>query len=125
MDLFHHIKISTLYHYYNDLKYVHTDVVNLDKFNNFSLKYGDLVDLGKVNALIFGTKNHMDSKPILIAVNIRKADNTLTFNSNIISGEGIYIGLGSPATNLDFKGFDNYTVLTIISNDVIKVDMWN
>lgn len=114
-----------LYHYNNDLKYVHTDVINLDKFNNFSLKYGDLVDLGKVNVLIFGTKNYMDSKPILIAVNIRKANNTLTFNSNIISGEGIYIGLGSPTTNLDFKGFDNYTVLTIISNDIIKADMWN
>ena len=114
-----------LYHYYNDLKYVHTNVINLDKFNNFSLKYGDLVDLGKVNVLIFGTKNYMDDKPILIAVNIRKANNTLTFNSNIISGEGIYIGLGSPTTNLDFKGFDNYTVLTIISNDIIKADMWN
>ena len=100
-------------------------MINLDKFNNFSLVYADLVNLGKVNLLIFGTRNYMDSKPILISVNIRKQNNTLTFNSNIISGEGIYIGLGSPTTNLDFKGFDNYTILTIISNDIIKVNMWN
>ena len=110
---------------YSDLKYVHTDVIALDIFNNFSLQYADLVNLVKVNILIFGTKNYMDSKPILIAANIQKQNNGLTFNSNIISGEGIYIGLGSPATNLDFKGFDNYTTLTIISNDVIKVSMWN
>ena len=109
----------------SNLKYVHTDVIALDIFNNFSLQYADLVDLGKVNILIFGTKNYMNSKPILIAANIQKQNNGLTFNSNIISGEGIYIGLGSPATNLDFKGFDNYTTLTIISNDVIKVNMWN
>ena len=100
-------------------------MVNLDIFNNFSLKYGDLEDLGKVNLLIFGTKNYIDSKPILITANIRKQSNTLKFNSNIISGDGIYIGLGTPTTNLDFKGFDNYTTLTIISSGIIEIDMWN
>lgn len=121
---FHHIVISILYHYNNDLKYVHTDVINLDIHNNFSLVYGDLVNLGKANILIFGTKNYIDSKPILITANIQKRDSGLKFNSNIISGEGIGIGVGSPNSNLDFTGFDNYTTLTIISNEIIKVNMW-
>lgn len=124
MLLYHHINISILYHYNNDLKYVHTDVINLDIHNNFSLVYGDLVNLGKANILIFGTKNYIDSKPILITANIQKRDSGLKFNSNIISGEGIGIGVGSPNSNLDFTGFDNYTILTIISNEIIKINMW-
>ena len=96
----------------------------MDIHNNFSLVYEGVDNLIKANILIFGTKNYIDSKPILITANIQKRDSGLKFNSNIISGEGIGIGVGSPNSNLDFTGFDNYTILTIISNEIIKINMW-